>query len=346
LTADPGLVIIILETEFVPMLTFYRTERLFENLTRNHTGVFCLTIFLGFFALISYAQAQTGFHLGLKSQQVPWSQLSFRAKNFWVEVSTDIQMKTLPASDLDAVLIASPKGTPIKPQASQVNEMTINTIIEPRFRSPVSLYSRIWFDPTNASILSRVMLRRGEDDFKKIYRFTDQGVFRHQLEPKDKQEAALDPEKWTAIKDSFYPYDLTRLECSGVTEPSILTYIINAAAISNIKDPLSLCAFGKRQLHRVTVQREGTYPVSANYIEKRQQDEIRKAERVSAIKIAVKAEPLVSDLNTVENFSFMGLRNDIFIYIDPASQLPVQVSGNIPAVGKTYLKLRQCQAKR
>ena len=150
--------------------------------------------------------------------------------------------------------------------------MTIQTTIDPSFRPPVSLYSRIWFDPTNASILGRVMLRRGEDDFKKIYRFTDRGVFRNQLEPKDIQEAALDPAKWTAIKDSFYPYDLTRLECSGVTEPSILTYIFNAAAISKIDDPLSLCAFGKRQLQHVIVQREGTYPVSANYIEKRQQD--------------------------------------------------------------------------
>jgi hypothetical protein len=48
----------------------------------------------------------------------------------------------------------------------------------------------------------------------------------------------------------------------------------------------------------------------------------------------------------VENFSFMGFRNDIFIYIDPASQLPVQVSVNIPTVRRAYLKLRECQTKR
>jgi hypothetical protein len=185
------------------------------------------------------------------------------------------------------------------------------------------------------------MLRRGEDDYKKIYRFTDQGVFRHQLEPRDKQEAALDPEKWTAIKDSFYPYDLTRLECSGVTEPSMLIYIVNAAAISKMNDPLSLCVFGKRQLHRVTVQREGNYPVSVNFIEKRQQDEIRKTERDSAIKIGVKAEPLESDLKPVENFSFLGLHQDISIFIDPATQLPLQASGIITGVGKAELKLNE-----
>jgi hypothetical protein len=301
---------------------------------------------MGFGALNSSTKAQSITPLKLDTNRIPWTHLSFHANNFWVEVSTDIQFRPFQASNLDAVLLKPPKGNPIKPVTTETAQMTIDTIIDPRFRTPVKIHNRIWFNPTDASALGRVRLRRGEDDFKKMYRFTDQGVFRHRIEPKDKQEAALDPEKWTAIKDSFYPYDLTRLECSGVTEPSILIYIINAAAISKINDPLSLCAFGKRQLHRVTVQREGTYPVSANYIEKRQQDEIRKAERVSAIKIAVKVEPLESDLNTVENFSFMGFRNDIFIYIDPASQLPVQVSGNIPTVGKTYLKLRECQTKR
>jgi hypothetical protein len=305
-----------------------------------------LLVIFSLIMICPWAQAKSSADFKLNPKSVQWTDLSFHAKNFWVEVTTEVQLRPLAASELDNFLPAPPRGNPIKPLTSEIADMTILTTIDPSFRSPVSLYSRIWFDPTNASILGRVMLRRGEDDFKKIYRFTDRGVFRHQLEPKDKQEAALDPEKWTAIKDSFYPYDLTRLECSGVTEPSILIYIINAAAISKINDPLSLCAFGKRQLHRVTVQREGTYPVSANYIEKRQQDEIRKAERVRAIKIAVKAEPLESDLNTVENFSFMGFRNDIFIYIDPASQLPVQVSGNIPTVGKTYLKLRECQTKR
>jgi hypothetical protein len=287
------------------------------------------------------AQAQSPLRLQYDPGRVPWTELSFHAKNFWVEVSTDVQFISLPAVEVQTLLLPSPEGAPIMPATSQVAQMTINTTIDPKFRSPVNIHNLIWFNPMDASALGRIMLRRGEDDFKKSYRFTDRGVFRHQLEPKDKNEAALDPEKWTAIKDSFYPYDLTRLECSCVTEPSVLIYILHAAAISKMNDPLSVCVFGKRQLHRVSLQREGTYPVSVSFIEKRKQGETRKTERVSAEKIAVKAEPLQSDLKEVENFSFLGLHQDISIYIDPTTRLPIQVSGIIPSLGKAELKLNE-----
>ena len=120
----------------------------------------------GLLATAGAARGQSKSHLNLDAQLVSWNRLSFQAKNFWVAVSTDIQIKSLWISDLDALLLASPNGNPIKPQTSQVNEMTINTIIDPRFRSPVKIHNRIWFNPADASALGRIRLRRGEDDFK------------------------------------------------------------------------------------------------------------------------------------------------------------------------------------
>jgi hypothetical protein len=315
-------------------------------LTRNNLGIFCLAILLGFGALTRPTWAQPISHLKLDPHQIPWARLSFHAKNFWVEVSTDIQMKSLRASDLDAVLLASPKGIPIKPQTPQLNEMTINTTIDPRFRSPVKIHNRIWFNPTDASALGRVRLRRGEDDFKKMYRFTDQGVFRHRIEPKDKREARLEPDKWTDIKDTFYPYDLNQLRCTGVSERSVLIYIISAAAISKSNKPLTICIFGKRQLHRVQLRKEGILPIKINYIEKNQQVETRKEGTLKALKMVVTAKPIEPHLEDGENFSFLGFHKDITIYIDPTSGLPVQASGIIPTVGKADLKLREVHLKQ
>lgn len=316
------------------------------NLTRNHLEALCLTILLGFLTLISSAEAQTGSHLDLDFQRVPWTHLSFYGKNFWVEVSTDIQLRSLAASELDAILLTPPQGTPVKPQTSPAAELTINTIIDPRFRSPVKIYNRIWFNPSDAAALGRIRLRQGDDDFKKIYRFTDQGVFRHRMEPKSKREASLAPEKWTDVNNSFYPYDLTRLGCSGASERSLFIYILSAAAFSMRNDSRSLCVFGKRQLHHVKLQTDGIYPLKVNYTEKRQQETIRKEGIVKALKITLTSEPMESDLKKPENFSFLGFREDISIYIDPATHLPLQVNGIIPTVGKVSLKLHKAHVKR
>ena len=304
-----------------------------------------LLVIWGLFSFSFSAQAQSFSLPELNPKHVQWTYLSFHTKNFWVEVSTDIQMRSLRASDLDALLLASPQGIPIEPQTSSAAEMTINTTIDPRFRSPVNIYNRIWFNPSDAAALGRIRLRRGEDDFKKIYRFTEQGVFRHRMEPKNKREALLEPEKWTDIKDTFYPYDINQLRCPGVSERSVLIYILSAAAISESNKALTVCVFGKRQLHRVQLRKEGTQPIQFNYIEKSRQVETRKEGTVRALKIAITAQPIDFGQEEAENFSFLGFHKDITIYIEPTSGLLIQATGIIPTVGKAVLKLDKVHLK-
>jgi hypothetical protein len=297
------------------------------------------------FAFCSSAGAQPISHLKLDPQRITWSHLSFHAKNFWVEVSTNLQMKSLRVSDLNALLLASPKGIPIQPQTSQVNEMKINTIIAPRFRSPVKIHNRVWFNPADGSALGRMRLRRGEDDFKKMYRFTDQGVFRHRIEPKNRSEARLEPDEWTEIKDTFYSYDINQLNCTGVSERSVLIYILSGVASSKSNTPVTLCIFGKRQLHRVELRKEGIQPLTINYIEKTRQVETRKEGTLRALRFTITAPPKESGLEDAENFSFLGFHKDISVYIEPISGLPVHISGIIPTVGKADLKLQKAWVK-
>jgi hypothetical protein len=296
---------------------------------------------IGLFAACSLAEAETISHLKLDKHRIPWSHLSFRAKNFWVEVSTEIQMKSLRTSDLDALLLASPKGIPIKPQRSQIFEMTINTIIDPRFRSPVKINNSIWFNPADASALGRIRLRRGEDDFEKMYRFTDRGVFRHRIEPKDKKEASLEPEKWTDVKDSFYPYEQNALKCAGITETSLLIYILSAAATAQLDNGLWLCVFGKRQLHRVQLRPQGFERLEVSYLEKKSNNARQQKRQIKAFKVALTSNPMESVLNDSENFSFFGFHTDITLYVDTTLGLPLRVSGIIPAFGKADLELRE-----
>jgi hypothetical protein len=316
------------------------------RINQQYSIIVIFLVLCGLLTTRSAAHAQSNSYLKLDAKRISWTRLSFHAKNFWVEVSTDIQMKSLPASDLDAVLLASPKGTPIKPQTSQINEMTINTIIDPRFRSPVKIHNRVWFNPADASALGRIRLRRGEDDFKKMYRFTDQGVFRHRMEPKDKKEVSLEPEQWTDIKDSFYPYDRPNLGCNAVSERSLLIYILSAVPLVQNNNPLSLCVFGKRALHWVTLQKTGIRSIPINYIKKKWQVETPKKGHARAIEVAISAETFESSQTPDEIFSFLGFQKDISIHIDSVSHLPIHISGTIPTVGKTHLRLNKVEMKR
>ena len=309
-------------------------------LKNNKLHIFLIVILLALGVFGSSTWAQSGSPLKLDPARISWSHISLQAKHYLVRLSTDIQLKSIRASDLEAVLLKPAKGNPVKPATPQTVQITINTILTPTFRSPVNIYNRIWFDPTDASALGRIRRRRGEDDFIKTYRFTDQGVFRHRMEPKDKKEASLGPEQWTDTSYSFYPYDPTRLGCSAITERALLVYILSSA-VGKINDPISVCAFGKRQLHQIQVRPQGQQLLEINYIEKSLQTEVRKKATIKTHKFSVTAKPMESNLRVVENFSFLGLRKDIVIYLDPVSRLPLQISGAIPAVGKAHLKLHK-----
>ena len=292
-------------------------------------------------------RAQSYSQIKLDPKQVPWTQLSYRIKNFSAEVNVKIQLESLPTAEVEAALISSPQAVPIKTSSPESNRITVHYMVDSIFTSPVKTINQVWFNPKDATALGRIRLRRGNDDFKKIYRFTDQGVYRHRRKPHDQQEILKQPEKWTDVKDTFYAYNLHQLGCPNITERLVLIYIASttAAEISKSMQPLSFCVFGRRQLFHVRLKPEGFHSLKIDFIENKQQGEIRRRGEVQALKIALDIQPLASDLKTVEDFSFLGFHENIAIFIDPVSGLPIQSSGKISLVGNLTIKLHEVRLR-
>ena len=278
--------------------------------------------------------------------QVRWSGLAFSAKNILAAVNVSVRLESLPETEAQAALPASPRGVPVQSSSPRVYSLSLNKSVDPIFRPVVTSSNRVWFDPQQGMVLGRIRLRRGKDDFQKKYRFTEQGVFRHRREPKNKKEATLSPEQWTDTKDTFYPYDPDHLGCAYITERSVLIYLVSAASLTPNAEPQSLCVFGLRRLHRVSLRAQGIHSLKVNYIEKDQQTETRQKGTIEALKIAIETRPMESNLNDSEDFSILGLQKDIVIFIDARSHLPLQISGHIPGVGQADLKLDEVRIRR
>ena len=48
-----------------------------------------------------------------------------------------------------------------------------------------------------------------------------------------------------------------------------------------------------------------------------------------------------SGLKEAENFSFLGFHDNIVMYIEPGSRLPIQAGGVIPTIGAAQLQLNE-----
>jgi hypothetical protein len=314
---------------------------------KHKKSVLLILCFMGFqlAGLSKSAIAQSYSQIKFDLKRVPWTQLSYRIKKFSVEVNAQVQLTSLPAAEVEAALIKSPQGDPIEVLRPESTMISVYYNVDPIFLDPVKTINHVWFNPDDATALGRIRQRRGKEDYKKVYRFTQQGVFRHRREPKNQHETSKQPDRWTDVRDTFYAYDLAQLGCPNVTERTVLIYIASAAEISKSMQPLSFCVFGRRQLFHVRLKPEGLHSLKVDFIEKSSQGETRRQDEVTALKLALEVQPLASDLEKVEDFSFLGFHKNIAIFIDPVASIPIQISGIISTVGNVTIKLAEVQLR-
>lgn len=302
-------------------------------------------VLLAVIGIFAARSAESSPPIQLDPERVSWVQLVFKIESFSADVTTQVRLESLPVAEVEAALLPSSQGAPIEVIPQESSTITVDYNVDYILMSPVHTINQVWFNSKDASALGRLRLRRGNDDFKNVYRFTDQGVFRHHQEPVNQEEAAQEPEQWSDVKDSFYSYDLDELGCDNATERLVLIYIASAGALSDSMQPHSFCAFGRRQLFDVQLKPLGLHTLDVDFIERKQQNDVRHQEKVEALKIAINPRPLASDLDDEEDFSFLSFQEDIAIFIDSVSGLPVQISGKIPLVGHVTIKLTEARLR-
>ncbi len=136
---------------------------------------FALSIILiGLGAGVSSSRAQSYSELSLNANRVPWTSLIYQTRSFMVDVDVDVQLESLSAAEVNAALIEAQQGTALAVPDDGAYKLTNRILIDSIVQPPVKIDNLVWFDSRDATALGRMRLRRGEDDFKKIYRFTQQ----------------------------------------------------------------------------------------------------------------------------------------------------------------------------
>jgi hypothetical protein len=291
------------------------------------------------------AWAQSFQPLKLEPSRVLWSDLSYRAGKVVVDVKVDIRLAPFSTPEFESIWQTYPQRIPLPTVCQRVYSLEVNRVVDYIFSRAVRLWNQVLFDPQKADSFYRVRLRRGKDDIERTYWFSGEGVHRLRRMPKVKAETSLDPAKWTDVRTSFYPYDLTRLGCPQVVDPMLLIYLVSAAPVDEEGKVLSLCVFGKQQLHRVTLGYQRLETLEVDYSLKSGEGTVRKKGKVDGRMVTVKSVPLVSNKKNAENFSFLGMHEDITIHLDPQLRIPLQVSGRIPTVGLVTLRLSEATLK-
>ena len=148
------------------------------------------------------------------------------------------------------------------------------------------------------------------------------------------------PARWTKHTEAFYTYPRQAEGCETISEPSLLIVQLSAIELDRQSDSYELCVFGKKQLHRLIIKKEKPSPLEVFYRERSSYLETVVEEKIFPVVFSVSAENIVPDKKKPEVFSFLGLQEDIRIYIDPEKRLPVRIDGTNSSIGHLVLDLR------
>ena len=277
--------------------------------------------------------------LSIDKSNVPWKHLSFKGKELFAKLSAEVELTSSSKSELDTTFISSPQGIPTAITESGVLIIDTKISIKSVF-AKVKLQNVAWFDPVTLSTMQYVRQRTGLKDAKKTYRFTNKGVFRFTRQPIDKNEIVQLPEKWSAIKERFYPYDPDNKNCVNITAPMPVIYLISALKPSAFEKPVTICVFNKKETIYLDIQKQPTESIQLNHSEIKGDKAIQRNAPILAEVLSLKARSTSSG-QVKNNFTLVGLQGNIKIYIDPKSRVPLQLRGDYQGLGEIKLKLRQ-----
>lgn len=296
-----------------------------------------LLVVLGLAANLCLAQSSSP--IKFDAERLPWRRLSFKADNFFGKVATDVRLETMSAKEAADLLLAVPQAEGLQPSGATVIAITVDSNIDPMIGPNEILNTQSLFNPGDGAVLQRLRLRHGGKVWQKSYRFLSNGVYHQRKRPSGKKQPELPPNQWKTFETRWYPYNGSYPECRPVLEASEFLYLASVVGFTQQKDPLSLCVFNKKQLHRVTVSAGEAGRLKVNYLERLPAKQIRREGSIQVVKISFQPRGLDAGNKDFEEFSFLGLQGDFEIYVDATARIPVQVSGQIPGIGKLDIRL-------
>jgi hypothetical protein len=274
-----------------------------------------------------------------RPRHLAWTSLTFNYTGILTKLTVEMKMQS-PAALNDRLLTRL--GASLREWETAIKEMRLMTVdlkTEGRFIFNEQYTEKIWFNPFDGRAYCRIRYLKSGDPWVKIYSWTDRGVHRKKIQPADERESRQDPVKWTKLKESFYPYPDSMVHSPNVSDPLFLLNYVPGLISLGPKVHSQILVFGKEQLYRLTCRREKSYPMTVSYKSHTPAGAADIQKTLLPLIFSVTAEPYSYKNKDSEAFSLLGLQEDILIYLDPATYLPIRISGRNAIWGELILDL-------
>jgi len=273
-------------------------------------------------------------------QTVAWTELIFQGSKFLSSITVKIQL-----SSADQVIgdLSTKRGTGFADCVTIGNDSKLLKVQSSAtgVDSSQSKYEeKIWFNEKAIHPEKRIRLNSGDDPWVKSYCWEEKGVRRLKILPSKSSEKKYPSSKWTKRTKSFYDYPADAAGCATISDPSLILYMLSTLDLGRRQEPIEICVFGRKQLHRVTVEQEESSSLQVTFTVRSSSKEVSVEDTITPVVFSVTTETFSPGKDKPEAYSFLGLNKGIRIFMDAEKSLPVRITGTNNSIGDLVLDLK------
>jgi hypothetical protein len=242
------------------------------------------------------------------SNDLRWNELRYEAKSLWATALTKLTLATQESAEF-----------------GQVQRLLLEGSIAKNSERDMFLLA-----PKSGAVLERERFTHGKNQRLKQYAYSEQTVGRTRREPGT--AARLPPQQWPISSEKTLERPSLQ-ECPVLTVIPALLMLAQAVA-SAPNQTLSTCVHSDNNFYRVQMNKYGEEALDVNY----RQDGVEVSGKKAADVITMKIERVGAPDGAID-FSLLGLSSPVVILVGKEAQLPLQVRGSAPRIGKTEINL-------
>ena len=274
--------------------------------------------------------------------EVPWTELAYSARKFFLGAETVIRVERLPARTLAEVLPTPPVGRQVLPLGTEAVGVSVTSDL-PFGRDEAV---KVFIDPATGAVVGGEKTMLGRSAYHKYLRYTEGGLYTWRSSPANERESALPPQSWTRRKGYLVAPSVRPPRGLSVSDSYALVYLVTAARLDRRESELRLVmladdryvemnlAAGGLTYSRVSF--EETWPGGSRT---RRGDVL-----VRTVRATARALGATESSEDVE-LGFLGMRGALTMYLEVGTGLPVAFSGRVQHVGEVAVRLDRALLK-
>ena len=189
------------------------------------------------------------------------------------------------------------------------------------------------FDPTSGQIYTRSRLSRGSGQRVKSYQYEDSFLLRERRN--SGTDASLPAQEWPVSSQRQVAYPKSATD-TVVTSPYLLVLLAQRLQAQGPKQSLEVLVHTDLNFYRVRLTSGNGEPIEVDYQTSTQGNVSGKRDTRA---VAVQVSP-AGTLEEDNDFTLLGLQEDIILLFDRKSGLPLQIRGVAPRIGATDINLK------